>query len=119
MTNSKTYLIVYSGDISAKHCIKSWADSSPLVISWRYDMPNSMYLLSASDAGALAQNLEASLPSIAKRSGLRGDRMIPDRFLITEIASNHHGLLPAGTWNFFEGRTAEALAEFDAMATSA
>lgn len=87
----RAYLLVYSDLVGTRASIKSWANESPLVVTWRYDLPHSFYLISDSSA----QELAASLRS---RAGNRG------RFLITEVSENKQGWLPSGAWYLLKNK---------------
>lgn len=81
----RAYLLVYSDLLGSRETIKAWADQSPLVKTWRYDLPHCFYLISDATASELDGDLEGFL-------GKRG------RYLITEIDENRQGRLPADTW---------------------
>lgn len=81
----KVYLLVYSSMAGARDEIRDWADSSRLVISWRYDLPSSFYLISESTASDLANDLR----DYTGRTG---------RFLITKVSEDRAGWLPPETW---------------------
>jgi hypothetical protein len=80
-----TYLPIHDIILGTRFRVKMWADKSPLIITWRYDLPFCMYLVSESTAGELCQDLENVF-------GKRG------RYLITEVSENRQGRLPAESW---------------------
>jgi hypothetical protein len=88
----KVYLLIYNDSVGPRELVKLWADSSPLVKTWRYDLPHCFYLVSEASAEELSANLRATL-------GTGG------RFLITEISENRQGWLPADTWYLLRNKT--------------
>lgn len=82
----KAYIFVYSNNLGTRESIKNTIDSMKEIIDWRYDLPNSFYLISEKSATDLANQIRAIL----------GDK----RFIITEISSNKQGWLQPTTWHF-------------------
>ena len=91
----RAYLLVYNITFGPRDRLKKWADASPLVVTWRFDLPSCMYLISESTAAELCKDIERVL-------GARG------RYLITEIADNRQGRLPAETWQFLRTKSHKA-----------
>jgi hypothetical protein len=87
----RAYLLVYSDSTGTRDSIKAWANSDPLVLTWRYDLPHAFYLISESTA----QELSSSLRS---HTGSQG------RFLISEIGDNRNGWLPPDTWYLLKNK---------------
>lgn len=87
----KAYLLIYTAEVGTREEIKSWANERP-VITWRYDLPNTFYLISEASASELYESLIAKL-------GKRG------RFLIIEAGENRQGLLPPDTWYLLRTKT--------------
>ena len=81
----KVYLFVYSNDLGTREIVKNTVDSIESIILWRYDLPNSFYLVSTSSAIELSEKIRMKL----------GDK----RFIITEISSNKQGWLPKKSWH--------------------
>ena len=88
----RAYLLVYSDSLGSRDDIKKWANDSALVEAWRYDLPNSMYLVSE----ASAEKLSAEIDQLA------GKRK---RYIITEVSKNREGYLSLDTWYFLEHKT--------------
>jgi hypothetical protein len=84
---NKVYLLIYNDMMGSRDLIKQWANSSDLVVNWRYDLPHCFYLVSE----ATAAELSAGLRAFFGNSG---------RFIITELSENRQGWLPADTWYF-------------------
>jgi hypothetical protein len=87
----KVYLMVYGDTTGTRETIKTWANESALVLTWRIDMPHSIYLVSESTASELSADL-------AKKTN--NSR----RFLIVEISDNRQGWLPTDTWYFLKNK---------------
>jgi hypothetical protein len=83
----KKYLILFGMTVT-REAVKAALNASPLVKTWRYDLPHSFYFVSESSAQQLFDDLNPRIPG-------------KKRFLIVEIAnSNKQGLLPRDTWDF-------------------
>jgi hypothetical protein len=86
----KAYLLIYSGASITREQVKNWANSETAVITWRYDLPNSFYLISEKSAQELSNSLM--------------NRIGKARFLITEVSANRQGYLPKDTWYLFRNK---------------
>lgn len=82
----RAYLLVYSMTLGTREVVRKWADESNQVITWRYDLPYAIYLISEASASELAADLESVL-------GPRG------RYIIIEASDNRQGRLPAESWH--------------------
>ena len=81
----KAYLLAYSTTLGSRDEVKAVLNQLPEVLTWRYDMPNTFYIISEADAGALAKLIRAA-------SGSKG------RFIVTEITTNRNGWLTPESW---------------------
>lgn len=90
----KAYLLVYSPTLGSREQIKECINSLQEIITWRYDMPNSFYLIS----GHEAKDLSDAVRSYFNNKG---------RFLITEISDNRQGWLPEKTWHLIRNKEAK------------
>jgi hypothetical protein len=90
---NKCYLLVYGATLD-RSLVSAWADRWP-VVNWRFDLPNSIYLISPTDSAAIAN-------SFIETFG-RGHL-----FVITELTTNTQGMLTQETWNFFRERATAA-----------
>jgi len=88
---SKAYLLVFSNEFASRESIKIFANSSPLVITWRYDLPNSFYFISDNSAREIADGLQRAI----------GNK---NRFIISEINENHWGWLPDDSWYLIKNK---------------
>lgn len=87
----KAYILVYSDKLGTREEVKNCMDNIPEVITWRYDMPNSFYIISEKSAGEIAEAIH--------------DFTGKTRFLVTEITSNRQGWLPDDTWYLINNKT--------------
>ena len=85
----KAYLLSYANTLGTRDEVKLAIHTMGGVKSWRFDMPNSFYILSEQSAGELTRLLRAA----------RGNK---GRFLIVEIGSNSSGWLPPDAWKFLK-----------------
>lgn len=82
----KAYLFVYSDSLGTRDQVKNCLSTIKQVYTWRYDMPNSFYLLSEYSANEIATSIRQVLGN--------------QRFFITEIfGSNKQGWLSKETWH--------------------
>jgi hypothetical protein len=81
----RSYLLVYSDTLGTRDQLKALLSELEEVVTWRYDLPHSFYIISDEDANTLAK-------AIRVRRGNKG------RFIITEIASNKQGWLTPESW---------------------
>lgn len=88
----KAYLLVYSEATGSREKLKEWANSEPMVVTWRYDLPNCFYIISE----ASAQELSNSLRNFTNDNG---------RFIFSEIHQNRYGWLPSSSWYLLTNKT--------------
>lgn len=86
----KVYLLVYSDNNITREQITKFMNESDVIITWRYDMPNSYYFISEK----MAKDV-----SIALRKSL-----FDFRHIIVEIEENYWGLLPNDTWHLIKNK---------------
>lgn len=80
----KTYILVYSNSFGTREEAKDCVDNIPEVYTWRYDMPNSFYLISDYSADEIARAIN--------------DYTGKTKFIVSEITSNKQGWLSKKTW---------------------
>ncbi len=78
------YLLVYNDALGSREDVKRCLNEMDAVITWRYDLPHSFYVVSEVDARTLADSIR--------------ERLGTGRFLIAEITTNKQGWLPKDTW---------------------
>lgn len=80
----KVYLLNYASLTRAE--MELLVDNSPLIKTWRYDLPNMFYIASENSAQEIATDIR--------------DRYGKDfRFLVIEVnANNKYGWLPKTSW---------------------
>ncbi len=81
----RSYLFVYSDDLGTREQVKDYIDSVREIVNWRYELPNSFFLVSDLSAHDLAQKIRA----FSKDKG---------KFIISELTSNKQGWLVPKTW---------------------
>ena len=81
----RVYVLMYNDALGTRAEVKTWADNCGMVITWRYDLPHCIYLVSTSSASEISEELR----KVAKPGA---------RYLITEVSENRQGLMPAETW---------------------
>ncbi len=81
----KSYLFIYDDKVGSREDVKKYLDSLSQIINWRYDLPNSFYLVSELSAEEIAD----LILEYTKEKG---------RFLVTELASNKQGWLTNISW---------------------
>lgn len=81
----RAYLLIYDDEVGTRKEVRKFLDERPEVLHWRFDLPNTFYLVSELSAEALYgifQNFNQG----------KGN------FLISEVSSNTQGWLPRRTW---------------------
>jgi hypothetical protein len=87
----KAYLLAFN-DIAGKvAAVKDIVDKTPGVVTWRYDLPNAIYIISEETASQLSDKLHLSLPANS-------------RFIITEIPDNSSGWLTPDSWYLIKNK---------------
>jgi hypothetical protein len=90
----RAYLLLYSADIGDRAFVKKWVQESPLVLTWRYDLPNCFYVISEASAQDLCDSFRAY-------TGPKG------RFMFMEASDNRQGFLPADTWYLLRNKSVQ------------
>lgn len=88
----RAYLLIYSDSMGEREEVKGFLDKQAEISHWRFDMPNTFYLVSDRSA----QELYEVVQRFNEKRG---------RFLISEIGSNKQGWLPAKTWHLLNQKT--------------
>lgn len=86
---AKVYLLVYGSGLGDRENVKAVLDRMPEVVSWRYDLPSSFYVVSNLDAKDIATALRANA----------GDQ---GRLLLVPIEKGYYGWLPKETWAYIK-----------------
>lgn len=92
------YVLIYSNAFGTRDDVADHLDGMPEILNWRYEMPNSFFLVSSlRDADVIARKL--------MRKGIKGASL-----LVTEYTGNSQGLLTEGSWSLLnEKRTTRPL----------
>jgi len=80
------YLLVYSNSFGDRDELSAYFSSCSYIEHWRYDLPNSFYLVSEETAFELGERFKQQFPKA--------------RYLLVEITDNRQGWLPKDTWDF-------------------
>jgi hypothetical protein len=88
----KVYLLAFSDSAAKRDQMAKFLDKIPEVITWRYDLPNAIYVVSEADAGVLTKKLRE----------LTADK---GRFIFSEIGTNRNGWLTPESWYLIENKT--------------
>ena len=86
---SKTYILVYDDKVGSRESVKSFLNKQPEIKSWRFDLPNTFYLISDLSAHDLATRLQKLT-----------QRQEGKRFIIAHLSDDIQGWLPRDTWDF-------------------
>ena len=81
----RAYLLAYDDELGTRDRVKTHLDSMDEVITWRYDMPHSFYIITESSADHLARRLR-------ELAGEKG------KFVFTEFTGNEQGWLTGDSW---------------------
>ncbi len=89
----KAYLFVYSNKFGTRDEVRDYINnsSSYIINTWRFDMPNSFYIISEKSADELSEHF-------LKFSNERG------LFIITEMTENTQGWLPQRSWDIINDK---------------
>jgi hypothetical protein len=86
----KTYLFVYNDVLGTREQVKEALNKSPLVLTWRYDIPHAFYLVSEAQAKEISEMLHETLGN--------------GRFLVTELSDNYWGRGHKDTWYLIKNK---------------
>lgn len=86
---NKKYVILFGNGVS-RDSVKSALDASPLVVTWRQDLPQCFYFVSSADAQTLYNDLNPRISTTGVRL-----------YLIAELAGSFvQGHMPKEAWEF-------------------
>lgn len=86
---TRAYLLIYDHEVGAREEVREFLDEQPKILDWRYDLPNTFYLISDLSAEGLYEIFQ----NFNQEHG---------RFLVSEVSSNRQGWLPRKTWKFLD-----------------
>ena len=81
------YLLIYDHEVGTREEVREFLDEQPEILHWRYDLPNTFYLISDQSA----EDLYEIFQNFNRKHG---------RFLVSKVSSNRQGWLPRKTWKF-------------------
>lgn len=89
----KAYLFVYTDTLGTREEIKNCLNSIGLIIYWRYDMPNTFYLISKYSASEISKAIRKYFNK--------------GRYIVSEITENKNGYLPSKSWYLINNKERE------------
>ena len=87
----KAYLLVYGPSLGTREELEICLNGLAQVLDWRYDLPQSFYILSVESSEKLADLIYETM-------GRKG------RFIIAEVNENSNGYLPKASWYLLRNR---------------
>ena len=87
----RAYLFLYADELGTRDEIKEFLNARPEVLYWRYDLPNTFYLISEHNA----QELTDAIHAFNKHSA---------SYLVSEVGANTDGWLVEATWNLLNAK---------------
>ena len=90
----RAYLLVYDDQVGTRKEIRKFLDEQSRILHWRYDLPNTFYLISESSA----EELYKIFQNFNQKHG---------GFIISEVGSNTQGWLPKRTWKLLNEKISE------------
>lgn len=90
----QAYLLIYDDEVGTRKEVRKFLDEQSGILHWRYDLPNTFYLIS----DLSAQELYDIFQSFNEKHG---------SFIISEVESNTQGWLPRRTWRLLNERMSE------------
>ena len=79
------YIFVYSDGVGTREEVKAVLNKIPEIITWRYDMPNTFYVISESPAHVISEKFHS----------INGDK---GTWIFSEVTDNKQGWLTETTW---------------------
>ena len=89
----RSYLMIYNDRLGTREAVRDFLDGRAEILHWRYDLPNTFYLISHLSAEELYEVVQG----FNRKRGL---------FLICEVGSNSQGWLPEKTWTLLNAEYA-------------
>lgn len=81
----RSYIFVFEDKFGTQEAIKDYIDLIPEILNWRYELPNSFFLVSELSAQELYEKIKP-FNAVGK-------------FLISETTGNKQGWLVKDSWN--------------------
>ncbi|MEE4291174.1 MAG: hypothetical protein V2J13_05465 [Cycloclasticus sp.] len=82
----RAYLFIYDSKVGSRDEVKEVFNSMQRVYTWRFDMPNTFYIISDSSA-------EELYDEFIQFNGKKG------KFMFIEASTNRQGLMLSDTWH--------------------
>jgi hypothetical protein len=90
----KCYLFLYSDAVGTREVVKDSLNKINEITDWRYELPNSFYLISELSAQDLANKFKEV---INRQTGMT--------FIISEIGQNSYGWLNQESWHLIQNKS--------------
>lgn len=87
----RAYLFVYSNRLGNRNQVRDFIDGRSEILHWRFDLPNSFYLITRLSADELYDIIQ-------KFNNNRGT------FIICEVGENTQGWLPEEAWDLLNDK---------------
>ena len=84
----KIYILSYADSLGTRTEVKECINNIDIIETWRYDMPNSFYLISEHNSKDIGKAIR--------------EKINKGRFLISEIGENYYGWLPDESWHLIK-----------------
>ena len=86
----RAFLLAYSDAKISRKQITDFLNESSIIITWRYDMPNSYYIISEESASVISTELRT--------------KITPFRHILVELDNNYSGWLPKESWYLIQNK---------------
>ena len=83
----QAYLLIYDHEVGTREEVREFLDEQPEILHWRFDLPNTFYLIS----DLSAEDLYGIFQDFNRKRG---------SFLVSEVGPNTQGWLPRKAWKF-------------------
>lgn len=87
----KVYLFIFNDEVGTREELKGFLNIMSTVITWRYDIPHSFYVISENTAAELYDEF-------VELNGTKG------RFMFVECTENSQGQMLKDSWYFFNNK---------------
>ncbi|MFW4369690.1 hypothetical protein [Pseudomonas sp. XWY-1] len=81
----RSYIFVYEDKCGTRDEVKNYIDKIPEILNWRYELPNSFFLVSDLSAREIYEKIKEF-----SKDG---------KFIVSETTSNKQGWLAKDSWN--------------------
>ena len=86
----RLYILLYSDDAGTREQMRDAVDACPLIYTWRYELPNSFFIVSESNATLIAMSLRGMRPA--------------GQIIVAEVGPDYWGYSSSATWYLFANK---------------